>query len=139
MLRLIFALLLFVPQVTQALTLNDLNGQCGDHVRVFMTPLFDTPMTTGIDERGEYIAIDPDFLREYPDDAVWFVFFHECGHRENGHSKEFKPTDREDVADCYAAKRFRREFGYTRLVKSLNDMGDIHYRGRNERILRCLR
>lgn len=139
MLRLVLALCLFLPQLSQALTLHDLNGQCGDHVRVILTNLYDTPMSTGIDEKGEYIRVDSDFLFDYPDDSVRFVFFHECGHRVNKHSKDFKPPGWEEVADCYAAKRFYREYGYTRLVKALSDMGNIHYRGRNESILRCLR
>lgn len=131
--------LAFITSSANALGLYDLNGQCGNNVRVFLTFLDSTPASTGTDEQGEFIAIDPDFLREQSDAGAWFVFFHECGHRVYKHSKQFSPPNKENVADCYAARRFVDTFGYYRLEKALVDLRNEQNHARNMRILSCLK
>ncbi len=139
MYKLILLLVLSVPASISALQLYDLNGQCGNHVRIFTAPLDSTPASTGTDNIGEFIAVDSDFLREQTDAAVWFVFFHECGHRFYKHTKQFRPPNREAKADCYAAKRFVDIYGYLKLEETLLDLRNEHDHARNMRILSCLR
>ena len=141
MLRLFLALLLLIPQMTQALTLNDLNGLCGN-TRIFSTNLTDqdTPATSGVDEKGGYIKMDSNFLWNHNPKSILFVFFHECGHRVNNHTPQFRPANRETVADCYAAKRFVGEYGIASLHRVLDDLTpEYNESWRNDRILRCLR
>lgn len=137
--QLIALCLTLVSCTSNALQLYDLNGQCGSDVRVFTTFLDSTPASTGTDEQGEFIAVDADFLREEPDGAVWFVFFHECGHRVAGHTLSYSPLNKEQVADCYAARRFVDTFGYNRLEEAILDLRKEQDHARNMRIFSCLR
>jgi len=129
----------FITGTVNAVQLYDLNGQCGTDVRVFSTFLDSTPASTGTDELGEFIAVDADFLREQTDGAIWFVFFHECGHRINRHTKLYSPPDKELVADCYAARRFVKTYGFYKLEETLLDLRNEQGHARNMRILSCLR
>jgi len=136
MYKLILLLFLLIPSVAFSMSLYKLNGQCGKHVRVVSTFLSNPPAATYINDQGEFIVMDANFMRQQTDRAIWFVFFHECGHRVNKHSKWFNPPNKEDVADCYAAHRFVTTFGYSELKKTLLELQNEP--GRDKRILSCL-
>lgn len=123
------------------LTLNELNGQCGPHVRVYAVTLDGPLAATGANEKlgGEYIVMDSGFMISNSRHAVWFVFFHECGHRVNGHMKGDGNLNKQQEADCYAATRFVKTFGYRRLEATLEELLPINTEARNKRILECVR
>ena len=121
------------------LTLYDLNGQCGSNVQIELGNLGgSTPALTNIFGTREIIIMDANFVMTASPSAVWFVFFHECGHRTYHHSPTFNPPDAEDVADCYAARRFVNTFGYAKLEPTLEELEPMTGKTRAHQILECV-
>ncbi len=121
-----------------AFSFQDFNGRCGD-VKLFVGPVEGNKLAvTDADQTGGYITLDPQLIQSVSQDALTFVYFHECGHRINGdRSSGYRSYDAEQKADCYAANRYKEEYGERAFHTVLDDLLSINGHYRNNQILEC--
>lgn len=136
----IFFWLLLVATSASAFSLSDYNGRCGD-VDIYMGPTDGRHGYSAAHSydnvHSGYIVLDPEFIKSHSDLAIEFLYFHECGHRVFGHTSAYIGRGEENLADCYAARRFARLHGRHKLKRVANEMLPINGEPRSKRILHC--
>lgn len=134
---LISIILLFWSASSQAVNLKDLSGKCGN-VKVYISSLTYGSLGRAGETNGEWwIKLSPFLLRDFPAQSIHFVFFHECGHVVLQHQKGQRPFERENAADCYAAKRFISEYGEADFDIALKGLFEINGLLRDHWIRTC--